>query len=86
MSDFFEADFTRRRLDVRVDDLLSGLEIQIDRSPVADDVAPGRSTTTITPKITEDCTKGCTGVCSQGTRAGTCTCPCLPGDMGLLDW
>jgi hypothetical protein len=42
-SDFIRVDLTRERLDIRVNDLLAGLEIDIDRSPIADD--PGRTTT-----------------------------------------
>jgi hypothetical protein len=88
-SDFIRVDITRERLDVRVDDLLNGLEIDIDRSPIATEV--GRTTTTITPTATENCTQRTCGVCTGGN---TCTCHgCLPGldldlrgDVGLTGW
>ena len=85
MPDYFSFDISRDRLDIQVDDLLNGLEIDIDRSPVfeeGDD--PGtRGTTKISPKITDGCTRTCGG-CSIGARGGTCTCECLP-DTGGLD-
>ena len=92
MPDYFDFDISRDRLDSRVDDLLNGLEIDIDTSPIADDdgAAPGRSTTVLSPKITDACTRTCGG-CSIGARGGTCTCNCLPGldtDLGdrLTGW
>jgi hypothetical protein len=81
-SDYIQIDITRERLDIRVNDLLNGLEIDIDRSPIADDDDPGRGTTRISPKVTDNCTQRTCGVCTGGN---TCTCHgCLPGfDLDL---
>jgi hypothetical protein len=85
-SDFIQADLTRERLDVRVNDLLAGLEIDINRSVIADDDAAGR-----TPDIA--CSTRNTNVCTVDTCETCrtlCTKACLPGldlDLGRdLGW
>ncbi|HEU5108927.1 MAG TPA: hypothetical protein VFT95_10260 [Micromonosporaceae bacterium] len=91
MPDYFSGfDISRDRLDIQVDDLLNGLEFDIDRSPVFNEDDPGtRGTTKISPKITDGCTRTCGG-CSIEAAGGTCTCECLPGglgtDLGLTGW
>ncbi|HEU5108925.1 MAG TPA: hypothetical protein VFT95_10250 [Micromonosporaceae bacterium] len=85
MPDYFSGfDISRDRLDIQVDDLLNGLEIDIDTSPIADDAAPGRSTTVLSPKVTDGCTRTCGG-CSIEAAGGTCTCKCLPDGGFDLD-